>query len=396
MNPYEILDARLVSSIFAELGFSRLSNTLQLITPHMQCRIIYLVGQLRRGGLERQLCYLLQAMDRDRYKPAVVVWNESGDIGYANHIRSLGIPLYCFAGDTTRWAKLTALRSLTRKLSPEVVHSYSFHTNFAAWWCTRRSQTIPIGSIRNNFIGEQRSMGKVLGRLSARWPAVQICNSWAAKKIVDECESRFKPRQLHVVPNRLDLTGFRVCGSSPHKRTLLSVGSLKREKRWDRLINIIALAASKGMTCTVRLAGQGPLLQVLKSQAKSLGVLGMIQFLGARDDILELLADSAFLLHTADDEGCPNVVMEAMASGRAVVSTDAGDIPLLVDDGKTGFVVRRGNDETLTDRVIQLVRDPTLCLEMGRNGRLKAEREFGVHSLISETIGAYKAAGWEG
>ncbi len=154
------------------------------------------------------------------------------------------------------------------------------------------------------------------------------------------------------------------------------------------------MAASKGLTCTVRLAGQGPLLEALKSQAASVGIDHMIQFLGARDDIPQLLAASAFLVHTADEEGCPNAIMEAMACGRAVVSTDAGDVSLLVDDGKTGFVVPRGNDEALADRIVELIGQPALCLEMGKNARMKAEQEFGLQTLVSETLGVYKAAGW--
>ena len=257
-----------------------------------------------------------------------------------------------------------------------------------------RFTTIPIGSIRNNFISERRYAGKLLGRLSARWPGVQICNSWAAKVAVDECRSRFKPRQLHVVRNKLDVGRFRSSASLPIMPTVLAVGRLYPEKRWDRLISVLAMAASKGLTCTVRLAGQGPLLEALKSQAASVGIDHMIQFLGARDDIPQLLADSAFLVHTADEEGCPNAIMEAMACGRAVVSTDAGDVSLLVDDGKTGFVVPRGNDEALADRIVELIGQPALCLEMGKNARMKAEQEFGLQTLVSETLGVYKAAGW--
>jgi glycosyltransferase involved in cell wall biosynthesis len=87
--------------------------------------------------------------------------------------------------------------------------------------------------------------------------------------------------------------------------------------------------------------------------------------------------------------------MEAMACGRAVVATDAGDVPLLVEDGKTGFVVRRGEDAALVDRMIRLITDRELCRRMGEAGRAKAEQEFGLDRLVAETLAGYRNAGWK-
>ena len=56
------------------------------------------------------------------------------------------------------------------------------------------------------------------------------------------------------------------------------------------------------------------------------------------EHIPDLLAEATFLVHTSDSEGYPNVIMEAMACGRAVVATDAGDVPSLVEDGKNRLV----------------------------------------------------------
>ena len=133
----------------------------------------------------------------------------------------------------------------------------------------------------------------------------------------------------------------------------------------------------------------------LQDQAKHLGIDHLVEFMGLRNDVSSLLADSTLLIHTADAEGSPNVVMEAMASGRAVVATDAGDIPYLVEDGKTGFVVRREDESTLVDRVAQMITDRKLCQRMGDAGRVKAEREFELNCLVSETLAAYRAFGWE-
>ena len=98
----------------------------------MECRLLYLVGQLRLGGLERQLVYLIRSMDRGRYKPVVAVWGNSEDDHYANDLRALDVPVIRLGESQTRLGKLKALYSLVSTCRPEVIHSYTFYTNIAA------------------------------------------------------------------------------------------------------------------------------------------------------------------------------------------------------------------------------------------------------------------------
>ena len=138
----------------------------------------------------------------------------------------------------------------------------------------------------------------------------------------------------------------------------------------------------------------GPLRDSLQELAQTLRVQDRVKFIGHVDDVPELLASATFLAHTSDVEGCPNVVMEAMACGRAVIATDAGDIPTLVEDGKTGFVVERGKDAKFAEQMANLISNRRLCSQMGEAGRLKAEQNFGLNRFVDETIAAYRLAGW--
>jgi glycosyltransferase involved in cell wall biosynthesis len=325
----------------------------------------------------------------------VVAWNYDRKDVYAREIQDLGIPLYPIS-DAPRYQKVRELRYLVKALEPEVLHSYSFYTNFPAWWCTRRSKTIPLGSIRGNFLADRQKSGKIIGSLSARWPSDQICNSYFAKLTVEACSGPFKPSRLLLVPNKLDTARFKPVGRMPSIPSLLAVGRLSSEKRWDILLAVIALLQERGLSCSVRLAGDGPLRRHLQGEARRLKVERLITFLGNRSDIPDLLSDSTFLIHTADEEGCPNAVMEAMACGRAVVATDAGDVPRLVVDEGTGYIVKRGDVMMLADRAAKLIENPPLAVRMGLAGRVKAEEEFGLWKLVDQTFEAYRAAGWKG
>lgn len=360
----------------------------------VKCRLLYLVGQLSLGGLEHQLFYLIRSMDRVSYKPIVVVWGNSPDDHYAQDLSNLDVPVIRLGACRTPWAKLKALCRLMSTLRPEVVHSYTFYTNMVAWWVTHSTRAIPIGSVRNNFIRDRRATGKVFGRLCGRWPSAQIFNSSIAKENAQRVAPLFRPRRIYVVKNGVDLNHF---SPQPHPDVgyVLAVGSMFPRKRWDRLIRAVACVAARGVRLEVVHAGSGPLREELEALASTLHVRHVFRFLGARHDIQELLAGAAFLVHTAEEEGCPNVVMEAMACGRAVVATDAGDVPYLIEHGKTGFIVPREDEAALTRNMTALLDDREWCRRMGEAGRVRAEQAFGIDRLRCETFAVYRAEGWK-
>ncbi len=360
----------------------------------MKCRLLYLVGQLRVGGLERQLVYLIRSMDRRRYKPVVAVWGCSEDDHYAKDLRALDVPVVRLGESQTRLGKLKALYSLVSECRPEVIHSYTFYTNIAAWLVAQGIRTIPIGSVRNNFLLDVKEAGNVFGALCGRWPLVQVYNSLNAEREAKRSATIFRPHRIYVVTNGIDLDCFSP-GPYPEQGYILAVGSMHYRKRWDRLIRVTAQLVSKGLRPTVMHVGSGPLQEELKVMVGNLQIEHVFRFLGARNDISDLLTKAMFLVHTAEEEGCPNVIMEAMACGRAVVATDAGDVPSLVSDGKTGFVVSRGDEIALAKCIENLLKNQELSRQMGDAGRLKAEHAFGLDRLRSETFAAYRAAGWD-
>jgi glycosyltransferase involved in cell wall biosynthesis len=366
-------------------------------SPDNTCRLLYLVGQLRLGGLERQLYYLLANLDHARYQPAVVVWNLNLSDKYYRDIEALKIPIYGFPAEWSPLSKLRAFRALARQVTPEVIHSFGFHTNFAAYYAALGTGALAIGSLRSDFACAKQEGGIIRGTLNARWPSSHISNSMTSAEATHRHSGPFAPRQVFVVRNGLDLNRFSCSNETPGLRGYVAaVGSLFPVKRWDRLLRVVQKVKSDGGgDVCFRIAGDGPLRPVLEKLAGDLGISRAVEFQGAIQDISPFLRGAKFLVHTSESEGCPNAVMEAMACGLAVVAMQAGDIPYLVEEGKTGFVVRQGDETTFVERVFQLLGDDELCFRMGLAARAKAEREFRLERLVSETLGVYKTAGWE-
>ena len=361
-----------------------------------RCRILYLAGELHKGGLERQLYYLIRAIDRERYEPAIAVWNYRDSDLHVPLLRALGVPIYSLSTASSRIGRLSALRRLVKELEPEVIHSYTFYTNFAASWGAFGRRGIAIGSLRGDFSVEKRGSGRLVGRLSARWPSYQISNSFSAAAAARSARSVFAPRQCAVVSNGLDLERFQMCPVATEGPVrILGLGYLLPAKRWERLLRAARELKRRGLDYDIRIVGDGPLRGALEQEAQRLDVADRVTFMAHSNDVPRLLAESSFLAHTSDTEGCPNAVMEAMSCGRAVVATDVGDVARLVDDGKTGFVVRPSDDSMLAERMTQLITDRRLRCSMGLAARRKAERDFGVDRLVRETLAAYRTAGWK-
>ena len=362
-----------------------------------QCRLLYVVGQLGRGGLERQLYYLLENLDYARYQPALIAWNFNPREKYYRDIQALKVPVYGFPAGWSPISKLRAFRQLARRLSPELIHSYGFHTNFAAYYAARGTRALAIGSLRGDFARARSEGGVIRGVLNTWWPSTLISNSFTSAEAVYRYPGVFVPSQISVVHNGLDLNRFNCSNDPPGmKNYVAAVGSLLPVKRWDRLLRVAENVKKTGAAeVPLRIAGDGPLRSALEELTRSLGIANVVEFLGATDDIPKFLSGAKFLVHTSESEGCPNVVMEAMACGLPVVAMEAGDIPYLVDHGRTGFVVRQDDEVALADRVSQLFMDELLCRRMGLAARAKAEREFSLERLVSDTLTAYKAAGWK-
>jgi glycosyltransferase involved in cell wall biosynthesis len=111
----------------------------------------------------------------------------------------------------------------------------------------------------------------------------------------------------------------------------------------------------------------------------------LVHFLGYRDDVPELLAQTDILVLTSIMEGIPRAVLEAMAMGVPVVATRVTGTAEVVRHGQTGYTVELGDAEGLAARLADLLRNPQLRAEMGACGREVAIREFD-ETRIAESL----------
>jgi glycosyltransferase involved in cell wall biosynthesis len=137
------------------------------------------------------------------------------------------------------------------------------------------------------------------------------------------------------------------------------------------------------------LIGDGPLRMEMEALARRLGITGRVRFLGQRTDVDRLLAQSQVSLLVSNWEGFPLSILEAMRAGLPIVASSVGGVDEAVHDGETGFVVPRGDVETLRDRIERLLVSPALRLNLGAQGRTRYEQYFTLEQLVDKTLAVY-------
>jgi glycosyltransferase involved in cell wall biosynthesis len=117
-----------------------------------------------------------------------------------------------------------------------------------------------------------------------------------------------------------------------------------------------------------------------------------VEFLGFVDAIPTLLQSADCYVQSSRWEGFGLAVAEAMAAGLPVVVSDVDSLPELVDDGRTGRVVRAGDDGLFAERILELARDPALRERLGTPARHEASRRFTVERMMDDYAALYEKA----
>lgn len=128
--------------------------------------------------------------------------------------------------------------------------------------------------------------------------------------------------------------------------------------------------------------GHGDLLDLARQQVKELGLQDKLFFTGHRNDLFDIYRSFDLFLMTSSTEGMPNTVLEAMAMEVPVVSTRVAGVPELVDDGVSGLLCPIGDVSSLSDAVLELVRDEDKRNTFARQGRMRIEAQFDFRKRV--------------
>ena len=195
-------------------------------------------------------------------------------------------------------------------------------------------------------------------------------------------EWSFRPRQL----------------AADGRVRLVTIGRLVEKKGVEYGIRAVAKIKKSNQNIEYSIVGDGPLKEELDKLIRELHISDTVKLLGWKDryEVLGLLKDTDILLapsitsRNGDQEGIPVTLMEGMAMGVPVVSTEHSGIPELIDNGVSGYIVPEGNVDALAEKLGYLIEQPGIWSEMGRAGRAYVEDHYNCDSLNDQLVEIYR------
>ncbi len=186
--------------------------------------------------------------------------------------------------------------------------------------------------------------------------------------------------RLNFIPNGVDVARFTPSVREEGSLLIGSVGALRAEKNIGRLLR--CFAQSDLLDAELMIVGEGPERARLEAEAQS-GSPPQVYFAGQEADPAPRYADFDIFALSSDTEQMPFGVLEAMASGLPVVSTDVGDVKKMVAPENHPYIIPLTDERGYAKALKTLAKEPALRHKIGRANREKVEREYSLDKMIN-------------
>ena len=354
-----------------------------------QLKVLFISGSLGLGGAEKQLFYCISALSKLNVKVTIIALTKGEP--YELKIKDLGIDIIHLNNTKSRFLRLIKITAITKRIKPHIIQSSHTFTNLYAGIAGKRTNTLSIGALRSSFEYSKRVNGR-LTEWMIKSPDFIFFNS---KTALDETLSlgiieQTSAQLLHnVITPSLSLKDH------PDKYdtfNLIYLGKVQDSKGIDTLLKAYKLLIVDHENTTLTIVGTGPNFDKYVSMAKELGISDRVTFTGAKVEVKEYLSKADIFVFTSLSEGFPNVVIEAMDAGLPVISTPAGDVPVIVKDGVSGYIIDYNAPEQLKERIELFINSPQLIAKYGKAGKQIVDDKFNYKNLGKTILNLYTKA----
>jgi len=324
-------------------------------------RVLYLSTDLQRGGLPLRLCRLVLRLRDLGVTPIVGCLTTPGPL--SDELSAAGIEVFACGGrGGLDVSCLWRFAGFVRRFDPDLIHASLFHSNLAARLLGRCDRPRPI--ITSTVTIEiERAWHRWGEWATAGLSSLHVANGLAVAAHLKN-ELAFSPDRLAVIPNGIELAGFE--SAEPIDRAsfgipsdvpiVLWVGRMDRVKDLSTFVNAVRIVAA-GRRVQAVLVGDGPERSAVMKSIHDSGGAKCFALPGWSNDVVRWLKAASCLVLTSRTEGCPNVLLEAMACRCPVVASDIQPCQELITHNQHGLLAPVGHPKAFAEAIAHVLAD---------------------------------------
>lgn len=304
-------------------------------------------------------------------------------------------------------ASLISLYRLLKALKPDIVMGYTIkpviYGTLAAWLTKVPHRFALVTGLGYAFTGEARGKRALVQRLVRRLYAAALSRAERVFFQNPDDEALFRKLGLlsetasqAVNGSGIDTTRFDVAPLPQGSPSFLLIARLLGDKGVREYVAAAAKLRERYPEAICRLVGdidENP-DSVTQQELEQWMAAGHIDYLGRLNDVRPAIADASVYVLPSYREGTPRTVLEAMAMGRPIITTDAPGCRETVVDGDNGFLVPVQAVDELASAMMRFIEEPGLAARMGTRSRTIAEEKYDVHRVNAVMLDAMNIRQW--
>jgi lipopolysaccharide heptosyltransferase II len=353
--------------------------------------ILQILPSLDVGGVETGTVDLARYLVRHGHKAVVV----SGGGALVRELDAVNVRHYTLPVGTkspiTVFRMIEALKQIIKNEGIDIVHARSRVPAIIACLASKATDrafiTTAHGYYSTHLLSRAMSWGKY----------VVVASNIMAKHMAQSFGVPYD--RIRLIPRGVDLSAFRFRGSRPKAPGRFVVGMVSRItplKGHADFIKAVALLNRRIPGLRAVIVGKAPkekYMEDLELLVRRLGLSSTVEFLGSRKDVPELMAGMDVLVSaTVTPEAFGRSIIEAQATGLAVVATCVGGVVDIIEDGRTGLLVDPNDPKDIADKVMRLYGDDALRSDLADAARRKVESDYNLDKMMERTISLYEEA----
>jgi L-malate glycosyltransferase len=323
------------------------------------------------GGAEMYAFTVAANLDAQKYSPLLCAIDKGGAL--EPEIKRQGIPYFVMNRRQGIDLKLMwRLYRLFKQNQVRVIHTHHFNQLFYSIIGAKLTGAKIVHMEHSvEFLKRKRlARGlKFLSRFCDKVIAIGNDGANALKELAGIPESKLEIIRAGVDPANYTESKSQArlaLGLNQDEKIAVIVARLFPEKNHKLLLEAFAEVIRHVEKTRLLIVGDGIEETAIQNQIARLNLQEQVTMMGLRRDVARILAASDLFVLSSDREGLPIAVLEAMAAAKPVVTTAVGDLPMVVEDGKTGRVVPAKNAKALADALVEILSDEDKAMDMGK------------------------------